>query len=176
MAQRNRRGSGYRLAVAGMVALMLSVSTAYAQTVNIYEWIQVNAPVEKVWDKIGGFCDLTAFLPEVVVKCVMVGDGGVGSIRYLDLKIDDNILTVDEPMVDQGPFSYTYIMSRGFLSEARYRSTLRVLPATDPGTSIVDWTGQIDSKAYPEDQGAKMAETLRGAYKGGLAGIKTLVE
>lgn len=175
MAQANRLGGLCRLVGVGLFGLMVSISTVHAEAVNIYEWIQVNAPADKVWEKIGGFCDLTTFVP-VVVKCEMSGDGEAGSVRYLELKIDENIITVDEPLVDRGKGYYTYIMSRGFLTEARYRSTLRVFPGTDPGTSIVDWTGQIDSKAYPDDNGAEMAKTLHGAYKGGLEGIKQLVE
>lgn len=175
MAKTNRLCRLGRLVGIGLFGLMLTVVTVHAQTVNVYEWLQVKAPVEKVWEKIGGFCDLTAFL-SIVTKCEMAGDGGVGSIRYLELKIGDDTLTVDEPLVALGKHSYTYIMSKGFLAEARYRSTLRVMPATEPGTSIVDWTGQIDSQAYPDDKGAEMAKTLHGAYKTGLEGIKKLVE
>lgn len=175
MAQTNRSSRLCRLVGVGFFGLVLSFSTVHAQAVNIYEWIQVNAPADQVWKKIGGFCDLTTFLP-IVTQCTIAGDGGVGSVRYLELKINQDTLTVDEPMVDQGNHYYTYIMSRGFLSDARYRSTLRVYPAPDPGTSIVDWTGQIDSKAYPDDKGAEMAKTLHGAYKGGLEGIKKLFE
>ena len=153
------------------IALMLGAGTAYAKNLNVYTWIQVNAPVETVWAEVGGFCDVTKYLP-IVVDCAMTSGKGVGSIRYLTF---EDGMKLDEPMADQGPTHFTYIMSKGFLTDARYRSTLRAYPATDPGTSVVEWIGQIDSDVY-EDGGAEMAETLRGIYQMGLDNIKKMFE
>ena len=160
-----------RLVGVAAVTLMLGAGTAYAKNLNVYTWIQVNAPTETVWGEIGGFCDVTKFLP-IVVDCVMTSSKGVGSVRYLTF---EDGMKLDEPMADQGPSHYTYIMSNGFLTGARYRSTVRVYPATDPGTSVVEWIGQIDADTY-EDGGAKMAETLRGIYQMGLDNIKKMFE
>jgi hypothetical protein len=160
-----------RLIGVAAVTLMLGAGTAYAKNLNIYTWIQVNATAEAVWEQVGGFCDLPKYLP-LIVDCEMTGSKGVGSIRYLTLEDGQKI---DEPMVDQSSGHYTYVMSKGFLTDARYRSTLRVYPATDPGTSVVEWTGQIDADTY-EDGGAEMAETLRGIYQMGLDNIKKMFE
>ena len=160
-----------RLIGVAAVTLMLGAGTAYAKNLNIYTWIQVNATTETVWGEIGGFCDVTKFLP-IVVDCVMTSSKGVGSVRYLTF---EDGMKLDEPMADQGPSHYTYIMSNGFLTGARYRSTVRVYPATDPGTSVVEWIGQIDADTY-EDGGAEMAETLRGIYQMGLDNIKKMFE
>ena len=160
-----------RLVGVAAVTLMLGAGTAYAKNLNVYTWIQVNAPTETVWGEIGGFCDVTKFLP-IVVDCMMTSSKGVGSVRYLTF---EDGMKLDEPMADQGPSHYTYIMSNGFLTGARYRSTVRVYPATDPGTSVVEWIGQIDADTY-EDGGAEMAETLRGIYQMGLDNIKKMFE
>lgn len=160
-----------RLIGAAVITLMVGAGTAYAKNLNVYTWIQVNAPVETVWAEIGGFCDVTKVL-SIVVDCVMTSGKGVGSIRYLTF---EDGMKLDEPMADQGPSHYTYIMSKGFLTDARYRSTLRAYPATDPGTSVVEWIGQIDADLY-EDGGAEMAETLRGIYQMGLDTIKKMFE
>lgn len=153
------------------IALMLGAGTAYAKNLNVYTWIQVNAPVETVWAEIGGFCDVPKYLP-IVVDCEMTSGKGVGSIRYLTF---EDGMKLDEPMANQGPTEFTYIMSKGFLTDARYRSTLRAYPATDPGTTVVEWIGQIDADVY-EDGGAEMAETLRGIYQMGLDNIKKMFE
>lgn len=160
-----------RLIGAAAVALMLGAGTAYAKNLNVYTWTQVNAPTETVWGEIGGFCDVTKYLP-IVVDCVMTSSKGVGSIRYLTF---EDGMKLDEPMADQGPSHFTYIMSKGFLTDARYRSTLRVYPATDPGTSVVEWIGQIDADAF-EDGGAEMSETLRSIYQMGLDNIRKMFE
>ena len=171
MNQTYLRRTMRRLIGAAAVTLMLGAGTAYAKNLNVYTWIQVNAPVETVWAEVGGFCDLTKYLP-IVVDCVMTSGKGVGSIRYLTF---EDGMKLDEPMADQGPTHFTYIMSKGFLTDARYRSTVRAYPATDPGTSVVEWIGQIDADVY-EDGGAEMAETLRGIYQMGLDNIKKMFE
>ena len=171
MNQTNLQRAMRRLVGVAAVTLMLGAGTAYAKNINVYTWIQVNAPVETVWGAIGGFCDVTKFLP-IVVDCVMTSGKGVGSIRYLTF---EDGMKLDEPMADQGPGHYTYIMSKGFLTDARYRSTVRVYPATDPGTSVVEWLGQIDADAF-EDGGAEMTETLRSIYQMGLDNIKKMFE
>ena len=161
-----------RLIGAAAITLLLGTGTAYAKNLNVYTWIQVNAPAEAVWAEIGSFCDVTKILPAVIVDCVLNSGKGVGSIRYLTF---EDGMKVDEPMANQGPHEYTYIMSKGFLTDARYRSTLRAYPATDPGTSVVEWLGQIDTDAF-EDGGAEIAETLRTIYQMGLENIKKMFE
>ena len=118
-----------RLVGVAAVTLMLGAGTAYAKNLNVYTWIQVNAPVETVWAEIGGFCDVTKVLP-IVVGCEMTSGKGVGSIRYLTF---EDGMKLDEPMADQGPSHYTYIMSKGFLTDARYRSTRQGVPRHGPG-------------------------------------------
>ena len=152
-----------RLVGVAAVTLMLGAGTAYAKNLNVYTWIQVNAPTETVWGEIGGFCDVTKFLP-IVVDCMMTSSKGVGSVRYLTF---EDGMKLDEPMADQGPSHYTYIMSNGFLTGARYRSTVRVYPATDPGTSVVEWIGQIDADTY-EDGGAEMGRNPTRHLSDGL--------
>ena len=161
-----------RVIGAAAVAMILGAGTAYAKNLNVYTWIQVNAPVETVWAEIGDFCDVTKILPTIIVDCVKTTGKGVGSIRYLTF---EDGMKVDEPMANQGPSEYTYIMSKGFLTDSRYRSTLRAYPATDPGTSVVEWLGQIDADAF-EDGGAEISETLRTIYQLGLDNIKKMFE
>ena len=171
MSQRHLQRAMRRLIGAAAITMILGAGTAYAKNLNIYTWVQVNAPVETVWAQVGGFCDLTKYLP-IVVECSMTSEKGVGSIRYLTF---EDGMKLDEPMANQGPTEFTYIMSKGFLTDARYRSTFRAYPATDPGTSVVEWIGQIDGDVY-EDGGAEMSETLRGIYQMGLDNIKKMFE
>jgi hypothetical protein len=161
-----------RVIGAAAVAMILGAGTAYAKNLNVYTWIQVNAPVETVWAEIGDFCDVAKILPTIIVDCVLTTGKGVGSIRYLTF---EDGMKVDEPMANQGPSEYTYIMSKGFLTDSRYRSTLRAYPATDPGTSVVEWLGQIDADAF-EDGGTEISETLRTIYQLGLDNIKKMFE
>ena len=44
-----------RLVGVAAVTLMLGAGTAYAKNLNVYTWIQVNAPTETVWGRSAAF-------------------------------------------------------------------------------------------------------------------------
>ena len=68
--------------------------------VTIDESVIVNAPVDKVWARVGKFCDITEWMnsPEWEICKYLQGDGGPGSVRSI----------VDEVIVGQTQYSYTY--------------------------------------------------------------------
>ena len=160
-----------RLIGAAAVILMLGAGTAYAKNLNVYTWSPGERPCR---NRVGRSRRLLRLdqVPADRRRLCYDQRQRVGSIRYLTF---EDGMKLDEPMADQGPTHFTYIMSKGFLTDARYRSTLRAYPATDPGTSVVEWIGQIDADVY-EDGGAEMAETLRGIYQMGLDNIKKMFE
>ena len=67
---------------------------------TISESIAINAPVDKVWSRIGRFCDITEWMnsPEWEDCKYLQGDGGPGSVRSI----------VNEVLVGQTQYSYTY--------------------------------------------------------------------
>jgi len=68
--------------------------------VTVNESTIVNAPVDKVWARVGKFCDITEWMnsPEWEDCKYLQGDGGAGSVRSI----------VDEVIVGQTQYSYTY--------------------------------------------------------------------
>src|SRR5271163_445417 len=64
------------------------------------ESIVVDAPVAKVWARVGGFCDITEWMnsPEWEDCKYLQGDGGLGTVRSI----------VNEVLVGQTQYSYTY--------------------------------------------------------------------
>jgi len=81
--------------------------------VTVTESIEVDAPVAKVWARVGGFCDITEWMnsPEWDDCKYLQGDGGPGSVRSI----------VNEVLVGQTQYSYTY-------AQAPRRDTLYPLP------------------------------------------------
>jgi hypothetical protein len=67
---------------------------------TISESIVVDAPVEKVWTRVGRFCDITEWMnsPEWEDCKYLQGDGGPGSVRSI----------VNEVLVGKTLYSYTY--------------------------------------------------------------------
>ncbi len=115
----------HRLAALGALGLSLCAGTAWSAeytTINLN--IEVNAPVEAVWKKVGGFCDISAWLK---LTCVYTsGSGDLGSVRRLADRID-------EVMVGKTLHSYTYTQPT---STILYHGTLDVVAAGSKGSRI----------------------------------------
>ena len=64
------------------------------------ESILVDAPVDKVWARVGEFCNITEWMnsPEWEDCKYLQGDGGPGTVRSI----------VNEVLVGQTQYSYTY--------------------------------------------------------------------
>jgi polyketide cyclase/dehydrase/lipid transport protein len=123
--------------------------------------ISVERPAADVWKKIGGYCDISAWMK---VSCVYTkGTGGVGTVRRL-------IDKVDEVMVGQTSHSYTYTDPT---TTYLYHGTLNVEP-DGPKRSKIIYTpfydqDSPDAKAFPREQRIKI-------FTGALASMKALAE
>ena len=92
---------GATAALFAAVMFVASLSPALAADIEVIhseETVQV-APAD-AWARVGGFCNLADFLSLVVTCEVIAGDGGMGSVRRLEL---GNGEVVEEPMVANGP-------------------------------------------------------------------------
>ena len=110
--------------------------------VVIKESIDVNAPVEKVWARIGRFCDITEWMnsPEWEDCRYLQGDGGPGSVRSI----------ANEVLVGQTQYSYTY-------AQAPRKNTLYNLArgtlaaeALTPTTTRLTYTMLRDDSMLPD--------------------------
>jgi hypothetical protein len=129
-------------------ALALSLAAGAAPTAADYATIKldiaVSRPADAVWKKIGGFCDIRAWLS---VSCVYTsGSGDLGTVRRLADRID-------EVMVARTPHSYTYTQPT---STILYHGTLAV-EATGPETSKILYSLFYDQSQLPTDE-AKAAD------------------
>src|SRR5580658_2123587 len=105
------------LIAAGILGAALfagSASAADYAVVNLNT--SVDAPVDVVWKKVGGYCDISAWLK---LPCVITsGSGDVGTVRRLADRID-------EVMVAKTAHSYTYTQPT---TTILYHGTLEVVP------------------------------------------------
>ena len=65
---------------AGLLAAAPGAFAAEYATVKLET--TVNAPIDQVWAKVGGWCAIKDWLPRLA-PCAMAGDGGIGSVRKL---------------------------------------------------------------------------------------------
>ncbi len=165
---------GAAAALFAAVMFVASLSPALAADIEVIhseETVQV-APAD-AWASVGGFCNLADFLSLVVTCEIIAGDGGMGSVRRLELA---NGEVVDEPMVASGPMHYTYAMTAGFLAGIQYHGTFMVTAGAEAGTSIVSWTGVFDRSAMPDMAAADdLAATLNGIYADGAKEMAAFV-
>src|SRR5579871_384338 len=102
--------------------------------------VDVNAPAEKVWARIGKFCDIGEW---GVPGCMILsGDGGLGTVRST---------AGGEIMVARTQLSYTYTqpVREGVLFNA-YHGTLEVQPLT-ASTSRINYTFVYDNSMLADD-------------------------
>ncbi|MCY4431942.1 MAG: SRPBCC family protein [Rhodospirillales bacterium] len=165
---------GAAAALFAAVMFVASLSPALAADIEVIhseETVQV-APAD-AWARIGGFCNLADFLGVVLTCEIIAGDGGLGTIRRLEL---GNGEVVEEPMIAMGPMHYTYAMTAGFLAGIQYHATFMVTPGAEEGTSVVSWTGVFDRDAMPDMAAADdLAGTLRGLYAEGAKEMAAFV-
>jgi hypothetical protein len=111
--------------------------------VTVTESIEVDAPVAKVWARVGGFCDITEWMnsPEWEDCKYLQGDGGPGSVRSI----------VSEVLVGQTQYSYTY-------AQAPHKDTPYPLPhgtlaaeALTPVTTRLSYTMLRDDSMLADD-------------------------
>lgn len=159
--------------VAALIASPAQAGARYGDThVTIHESIQVKGSAAAIWTRIGGFCDLTGWLPPIASCTYVKGSGEEGSVRRLVIV---GVGEVVEIMSERLPTGYTYIMTEGFLVAAGYRSTIWTVPGPTASTAEVHWRTTIKRAAFP-DGGVGITSALSGIYRSGLETIKAQVE
>jgi hypothetical protein len=127
----------------------------------------VDAPVAVVWKKIGGYCDIQAWLK---APCTLTsGSGEVGSVRHLAFGKNG----VDEVMVAKTAHSYTYTQPN---TTILYHGTLEVVADGKDKSKILynliwDQAAQPSAEAKTKDRDGRTK-----AFTGALANMKAIVE
>lgn len=148
-----------QLILAG-AALAAGTLTASAATVD--KMIDVAAPPEKVWDKIGPFCSIKDWHP-AIANCTEAN--GVRTLTTKDGATFVEKQTKNEPK----DMEYTYEIEKSPLPLTKYSATLSVVKH-DNG-SRVEW-----KSTYTPDSGkADMDnQALSGILQGGLDNIQKM--
>lgn len=136
--------------------------------------IDVNAPVDKVWGRIGKFCDIGEWgFP----GCTLLsGNGDLGSVRSIG----------NEVMVAKTKYSYTYTQPvREGVTYNLYHGTIEAVPLT-PTTTRILYTFVYDNSMLADDAArekeianrktrfGKMLENMKVLAEGGTLPPGTL--
>jgi hypothetical protein len=150
------------LGVVGLFAASAEAATADYATIVLS--VDVARPAGEVWKKVGGFCDIGAWMK---LKCVYTsGSGGLGTVRRLADRIN-------EVMVAQTARSYTYTQPD---SKILYHGTLAVESA-GPHKSKIIYSLFYDQSDLTTDEAKTHAREQRTkTFTGALDSMKKLAE
>ena len=161
-----------RCSIAAILASALIGGTALAQDpeyTTIELAIDINAPAEEVWAKVGGYCDISSWLP---VDCEMTsGDGDMGSVRVL---AGGRVIEILVAKTDLS-YGYTQPAVEGQFYNL-YHGFMEARPVT-ANTSKMLYTLVYDiSNIEGEAERQADIDRRRGMFEGALANIKALAE
>ena len=166
-----------------LTAALLAASTAFAQQtaparpapaplqvpnphyVSIPMTIDVNAPVDKVWARIGKYCDIGEWgIPGCTI---LSGNGDFGTVRSIG----------NEILVGKTQYSYTYTQPvREGATYNMYHGTLEAIPVT-AATSRINYTLFFDNSMLPDDAAReKDMANRKTRFSKMLDNMKTLSE
>lgn len=159
------------LAAAALGAgLMAAAPAAFAAEYAVIKLdTTVNAPIDQVWSKVGGYCQIQDWLKQLA-PCVLTGDGGLGSVRKLGAQ------GITEVMVAQTRYSYTYAQPTEPGLGILYHGTLSAEPIDKGHTKLmytVVWDDEPDGAQDKKDQD-KARRTA--SFTTALANMKALAE
>ncbi len=132
--------------------------------------IDVNAPVDKVWARVGGYCAIGEWLnpgPTNTCKILSGTDGEFGAVRSVG----------NEVLVGKTKYSYTYTQPvRVGVPFNMYHGTLEAVPLTAT-TSRLYYTLFYDNSMLADDA-ARAADLIsrRARFTQALANMKILAE
>jgi mxaD protein len=162
-----------------LVAMPVLASAAIDETIRLKESVEINAPADKVWAKVGNFADMS-WHPGIGKTELTGGKANeTGATRTLTFKEGGG---VKETLTgfEAERMLMKYEITEGTLPVREYSANIRVEAAGD-GKSIVTWRAMFKRKdpaspgaAGQDDAAAKAA--VEAILKSGLENLKKVSE
>jgi mxaD protein len=149
------------------------------KTLKVVKTVNIQAPVDKVWNAIKDFDSLNKWHPGFAKDEIVKGDDNKpGTVRKLTIK-DGPSFTEELLAFDEATHSYRYRIIESPLPVRNYVSHVSVKP-DGKGGSKVTWSGTFKRKSTsdtpPEAENDDAATKLiTGVYEAGLANLKKML-
>lgn len=142
-----------------------------AEPLFVVKSVELNQPVDVVWEKVSNFGDLGAWHPAVAKTEIVSGQNNhAGAKRVLTLQ-DGGKLNETLTAYNAKNKSYTYKITDGVFPVSEYASTVSV-HSNGAGKSVVVWESHFLPKAPADEKTA--SDTIKGVYDGGLNQLKKI--
>ncbi len=153
---------------------------AAAPVLEVSKEVAIDAPPDKVWEKVKDFDGLGTWHPAVASDEIVAGTNNEpGAERLLTLKDGG---TIREKLLgwDAKQRSFKYTILEGVLPVSDYTSTVSVT-STGNGQSKVTWSGAFKRKDTSDTPAANADDatatgTISNVYQAGLDNLKKIVE
>jgi uncharacterized protein YndB with AHSA1/START domain len=161
------RSLSYLLAIGAAALVTGTASAAEYATIKLTK--SVDAPIDVVWKKVGGYCDITKWLPQLKTCAYTSGNGDLGTVRRLADRID-------ELMVAQGKYYYVYAQPSPPGRDILYHGTLEAVADGKNKTTLIynliwDQAPLPDAAAKQKDRDGRTA-----AFTNALEAMKKMAE
>ena len=162
------------------LALPIAAVAGDANTLNVVEKVEINAPADIIWSKVKNFGDLGAWHPAVAKTEIVGGKNNVkGAIRLLTLQDGG---TIKEKLVfyNEKGMTFEYQILEGVLPVSSYVSWISVKRGKT-GATIVVWKSSFKRKDTSDNppagqDDATAVKTITNVYKAGLDNLKKISE
>lgn len=156
-----------------LVLFAISQVAVAAETLYVVKSVELNQPVDVVWNKVSNFSDLGAWHPAIAKTEIVSGKNNhVGAKRALTLQ-DGGKVHETLTAYQAKKHTYTYKITDSVLPVNDYASTISV-HSNGAGKSVVVWESHFVAKSPADDKAA--SDAIKGVYDGGLNQLKTLFQ
>lgn len=172
----------FKYSAAALLALPGLLYAHGPSRLKVEKEIEINAPADKVWAALKGFCSIDNWHP-AVAACESKGEGK-GATRVLTLGEAGSGKTIDEEMTayDEAKMIFKYKITKvdpAVLPVSTYAATMTVVPNGDKTT--VQWKAGFyrsftQNDPPPEQNDEAATKAITGVFDAGLPGLKKLVE
>lgn len=151
--------------VAALALLAQAALALPALALDVKETARLDAPIERVWERIGAFCAIGTWHP-AVEGCTLRQDGKATE-RSIALKGGG---TIEERLQAASPAKHSirYGLLSGPLPVTDYVSTIR-LTALDAKTTRIVWSAHFKAKGASD---AEARKAIAGIYTSGFDGLR----
>ena len=138
---------------------------------SVYVSSVINAPCQKVWDRVRDFNGLPVWHPRIRDSRIedSLPSDKIGCIRNFHLQSGDNIREQLLGLSDVDRF-YTYSILESGMPLTDYIATLRLTPVTDGERTFMEWSA--DFLCAPNEE-SKLTESIgKNVFQAGFDALK----
>ena len=139
--------------------------------VKLYVSSVVDAPAERIWDRVRDFNGLPNWHPAIADSRIEGNQPAdvVGCVRNFHTR-DGGLIREKLLALSDYDYSCVYAILESPMGVSNYTATLRLIPVTDGNRTFCEWTAEFD--CAPGREGALTDTIGQGVFQAGFDALK----